>query len=98
MRKLSAVIAATALALAAAGCEKTLDQGDAEDLAVQAIKADPARGAVTSQECPDDIEPKDGETFDCTVKTEKSSFVVTIELSDVNDDGANMTVTDIQEG
>lgn len=98
MRKLAAVVAATALALAAAGCEKTLDEADAEDLARQAIEADPARGAVSSQECPDDIEPEDGETFDCTVEAAKGRFVVTIELSDVNDDGAHMTVTDIQEG
>jgi hypothetical protein len=98
MRRLTAVVAAAALALAAAGCEKTLDEADAEDLARQAVEADPARGAVSSQECPDDIEPKDGESFDCTVETAKSSFVVTIELSDVTDDGANMTVTDIQEG
>ena len=98
MKKLLALASAGALAFTAAGCEKTLDQSDAEDLAKQAIEADPTRGAVKSQECPDDVEPKSGGTFDCTVETEKGSFKVTIEMSEVTDDGAQLTVTDIQEG
>jgi hypothetical protein len=97
MRRLAPL--AVLAALFAAGCgTKTLDQGDAEDLAKQAIEADPSRGAVTDPSCPDDVEPKEGKSFDCTVKTDKSSFTVTIQMTKVTDDGASLTVTDIQEG
>lgn len=88
-----AVVALVAVvALALAGCSKTLDQGDEVDLVNKQLAQDNLK--AKSVECPDDVEAKEGNTFECDVTlTNGDTGVYTITIESVSGDNANLKVT-----
>src|SRR3954453_20747719 len=79
-----AIGAAAVLALAAAGCgDKTLDQGDEVNLVNKQLASDNLE--AKSVDCPDDVDAKEGETFECDVTlTNGHMSTYTIKVQNVN--------------
>ena len=73
---------AIALGLAACGTEK-LDVSDAEAAISQRLTRE-AKAKVTVA-CPDDVEIKKGDTFNCTAKTAKDN--ATVKVTQLDDEG-----------
>ena len=93
--RVAALVAVIALvALAAAGCgTKTLDQGDEVDLVNKQLASQDLK--AKSVECPDDVEAKEGETFNCDVTlTNGNTGTYTIKVENVNGDNASLQVVD----
>jgi major membrane immunogen (membrane-anchored lipoprotein) len=66
LRRLT-LLAALAAALGLAACgEKTLDTGDAEDKIADGVQ-EQQNYEPENVECPDDMEAKKGNTYECTV-------------------------------
>lgn len=82
------------LAFAAAGCgEKTLDQGDEVDLVNKQLASQNLE--AKSVECPDDVEAKEGDTFDCDVTlTNGKTGTYTIKITKLSGDNASLQVVD----
>jgi hypothetical protein len=93
--RVAALVAVIALvALAAAGCgTKTLDQGDEVDLVNKQLASQDLK--AKSVECPDDVEAKEGETFNCDVTlTNGNTGTYTIKVENVDGDNASLQVVD----
>jgi hypothetical protein len=88
-----AIGAAGVLALAAAGCgDKTIDQSDEVDLVNKQLASDNLK--AKSVDCPDDVDAKDGETFECDVTlTNGHTGTYTIKVQNVNGDNASLQIT-----
>jgi len=92
--RIAALVAVIAVvALAAAGCgTKTIDQGDEVDLVHKQLAQDNLK--AKSVECPDDVEAKEGNTFECDVTlTNGDTGVYTITIESVSGDNADLKVT-----
>jgi Domain of unknown function (DUF4333) len=89
--------AAVALLLGIAACgETTIDQNSEVDLVNKQL-ADQNLKAKTV-DCPDDVEAKEGETFECDVTlTNGNTGTYTIEVKSVNDDNASLQITDAKD-
>jgi hypothetical protein len=85
---------AAVLALAAAGCgTKTIDQSSEVDLVNKQLASDKLK--AESVDCPDDVEAKEGETFQCDVTlTNGNTGTYTITVEKVSGDNASLRVTD----
>jgi hypothetical protein len=97
MLKISLTLtAAAALLLGIAGCGKTtIDQSSEVDLVNKALDSQNAK--AKSVDCPDDVEAKDGETFECeAVLTNGKSVTFDIKVGDVSDDNASLQITGVQ--
>jgi hypothetical protein len=92
-RAIAALLAATALALAACGGddggEDKLDTGDIERRLRETLAEKPAGRATTTQleissfECPDEVEKKKGTEFECDIEAQEGlSGTVEVELDD----------------
>ena len=81
--RLLAVALAAVLSLVLAACGNTLDLSDVEDTITKDAEA--AGLTVEEVDCPDDIEAKEGDTFDCTVKADGEELPLTLTQKD--DDG-----------
>ena len=86
MRSRSArLFAVTVLAIAAAACTKTLDTEGLEGELKGQIE-DQTDSTITSVDCPEDVEAKAGEVFDCTAE-EGSGATFTIQVTQRDDAG-----------
>jgi hypothetical protein len=89
---LTAIAAVAAMAVAVAGCgEDTLEP----DSAVQLINNSLNKTGVEAEsvECPDDVEAKEGETFDCDVTLPNGeSGTFTIKIEKVEGDTASLRI------
>jgi hypothetical protein len=89
---LTAIAAVAAMGIAVAGCgEDTLEP----DSAVQLINNSLSKTGVEAEsvECPDDVEAKEGETFDCDVTLPNGeSGTFTIEIGKVEGDTAELRI------
>ena len=95
----TALIAAiAALALAVAGCgEDTLEPQSAVDLVNKALDQQGVK--AESVECPDDVEAKEGETFDCTVTLPGGDTgTFTIKIEKVEGDTASLRIVSAERG
>jgi hypothetical protein len=79
------ILVAGLLALAAAGCTKQLDTAGLEDQLKTDLQERLGR-AVTSVDCPTDVDAKAGVTFRCTAAGGDGS-TTTIEVSQDDDQG-----------
>jgi hypothetical protein len=88
-----AIGAAAVLALAATGCgTKTIDQNDEVNLVNKQLDSENLK--AKSVECPDDVEAKEGETFECDVTlTNGNTGTYTIKVQNVSGDNASLQVT-----
>jgi len=94
-KRMAVVIGVAAvLAFAAAGCgTKTIDQSDEVDLVNKQLDSQNLK--AKSVDCPDDVEAKEGETFDCNVTvTNGNTGTYTITVEKVSGDNASLRVTD----
>jgi hypothetical protein len=94
-RRMAVAVGVTAaLALAAAGCgTKTIDQSSEVDLVNKQLASDKLK--AESVDCPDDVEAKEGETFQCDVTlTNGDTGTYTITVEKVSGDNASLRVTD----
>ncbi|HKH14208.1 MAG TPA: DUF4333 domain-containing protein [Solirubrobacterales bacterium] len=89
-----AIGAAAVLAFAAAGCgTKTIDHDSEVDLVNKQLESDNLK--AKSIDCPDDVEAKEGETFECDVTlTDGNTGTYTITVEKVSGDNASLRVTD----
>lgn len=89
---LAAIAAVAAMAVAVAGCgEDTLEPQSAVDLINNSLKQTGVE--AESVECPDDVEAKEGETFDCDVTLPNGeSGTFTIEIGKVEGDTASLRI------
>jgi uncharacterized protein DUF4333 len=97
-RRMAVVIGVAAvLALAAAGCgTKTIDQDSEVDLVNKQLESDNLK--AKSVDCPDDVEAKDGETFQCDITlTNGNTGTYTITVEKVSGDNASLRVTDAKD-
>jgi hypothetical protein len=92
MRRLSTV-AATALALASAGCggSSTLEKATVEQGAKDALAKTVGR-APQSISCPKDLDAKVGATERCTLTDHGTRLGMTVRVTRVHDDKANFDV------
>ena len=91
LRVVGAGCAAALAALTIAACGG-YDKGQAEDEIVDKLSSqvDQAVGSpITSASCPDDVELKAGETFDCTATLENGKELTV--TSEITDDDGNAT-------
>jgi hypothetical protein len=95
---LVALAAVAAMAMAVAGCgEDTLKQESAVDLVNKALNQQGVE--AESVECPDDVEAKAGETFDCTVTLpDGKTATFTIEIEKVEGDTASLRIVGAERG
>lgn len=94
-KRMAVVIGVAAvLALVAAGCgTKTIDHDSEVDLVNKQLASDNLK--ARSVECPDDVEAKEDETFQCDVTlTDGSTGTYTITVEKVSGDNASLRVTD----
>jgi hypothetical protein len=99
MAKSAALIAVlAALAAAGAGCgEDTLEPESAVDLVNKALNQQGVK--AKSVECPDDVEAKEGQTFDCTVTLPNGNTgTFTIEIEKVESDTASLRIVSAKRG
>jgi hypothetical protein len=91
LRRIGAVGAAGLAAVAIAACggyDKGQAEGEIQDkLSSQVEQA--VGSPITSVSCPDDVELKSGETFDCTATLENGSELTV--NSEITDDDGNAT-------
>jgi hypothetical protein len=89
-----AIGVAAVLAFAAAGCgTKTIDHDSEVDLVNKQLESDNLK--AKSIDCPDDVEAKEGETFECDVTlTDGNTGTYTITVEKVSGDNASLRVTD----
>lgn len=73
------------LALALAGCAKTLDSTDAEKQISSSLEKQ-TQQKPKKVDCPDDIDAKKGSKFNCTV-TADDNTTVTVNAVTTDDDG-----------
>ena len=73
-----------ALALALAGCTKTVDSGDVEKKMARTLSAQV--GQKVTVKCPEDLEAKKGKTYDCTA-TAMDGSKMRLRLMMVDDSG-----------
>lgn len=96
----TAVIGATAvIALVAAGCGgSVVKQSSEEDLVTQTFQKQ-GLPAPESIDCPDNVDAKVGETFECTA-TVKGGQTLTLsaKITKKTDNGVIMTVTGLKRG
>ncbi len=93
-KQLAGVVGVTAiLALAAAGCgTKTIDQSSEVDLINKQLDSQNLK--AKSVDCPDDVEAKEGETFECNVTlTNGRTGAYTVKVENVDGDNASLRVT-----
>jgi Domain of unknown function (DUF4333) len=93
-KRMAAVLGvAGVLALAAAGCgTKTIDHSDEVDLVNKQLDSQNLK--AKSVDCPDDVEAKEGETFNCDITlTNGNTGTYAITVEKVSDDNASLRVT-----
>jgi outer membrane murein-binding lipoprotein Lpp len=79
------LLAAAVGALALAGCSTTVNTDDLEGQIAQELEAQ-AGVRARSVECPDDVAPEAGATFECTATAEDGS-TATITVTQQDDQG-----------
>jgi hypothetical protein len=92
------IAAVAALALAVVGCgEDTLKQESAVDLVNKALDEQGVK--AESVECPDDVEAKGGQTFDCKVTLPNGNTAnFKIEIQKVEGDTASLRIVGVEQG
>jgi hypothetical protein len=85
MRRASRLLLAAFAALAPVGCSASVDTDALEQQIKQELQAQ-AGVAASSVECPDDVAPEAGATFECTATTEDGS-TATITVTQQDDQG-----------
>jgi hypothetical protein len=90
---LAAVGVVTVAGLVATGCgTKTIDRSSEVDLVNKQLDSQNLK--AKSVECPDDVEAKEGETFECDVTlTNGNTGGYTIKVESVDGDNASLRVT-----
>ena len=78
-------VAAALAALALVGCSATIDTDDLEDQIKQGVEAQ-TDAQVSSVECPEDVAPEAGATFECTATADDGS-TATITVTQKDDQG-----------
>jgi Tfp pilus assembly protein PilP len=78
-------VAAALSALALVGCSASIDTEDLEDQIKQGVEAQ-TDVTVRSVECPDDVAPEAGSTFECTATADDGS-TATITVTQKDDQG-----------
>jgi hypothetical protein len=79
-------VAVMLLAIGVTACSKTLDTEGLESQLKSQIE-EQTDGSFTSVDCPDDVEAKAGETFDCTAEEEESGATFTIRVTQRDGEG-----------
>jgi hypothetical protein len=94
LRIVAGIAVIAIVAFAAAGCgTKTLDQNDEVDLVNKQLASQDLK--AESVDCPDDVDAKEGETFDCDVTlTDGKTGTYTIKITKVSGDNASLQVVD----
>jgi hypothetical protein len=97
----AAVIAASAvMAFAAAGCGKTVVKESSEEDLVTNTFQKQGLPAPESIDCPDDVDAKVGETFDCKVIVKggpaSTTLTLTGKVTKVTDKGVLLQTTDLK--
>jgi hypothetical protein len=85
-------LACLGLAVAAAGCgEKTVEADKAEETITEFVSTETGFDP-TDMECPDDVEAKEGESFECTFTGPEGPYVAEVRIDDVEGDDARFTI------
>jgi hypothetical protein len=94
----ASIAALAALAVAGTGCgEDTLKQEGAVDLVNKQLDEEGVK--AESVECPDDVEAKQGTSFDCKVTlTTGETGTYTIKIQKVEGDTASLQIVDFKRG
>ena len=85
MRRVAWIVAVPAAVLLLGACSKTLEMDEVESQIKTGIEQQTG-ATVTEINCPDEVEAKDGDTFDCTVTADDGSEA-TVEVTQTSDDG-----------
>jgi hypothetical protein len=80
------IAAVAVLAVAAAGCTKTLDTDGLEGELKSQLEAEMST-TIATVDCPADVEAKAGESFECTAEDEESGATFTIRVTQSDDQG-----------
>ena len=85
VRSAAWIVAALAMMLMLGACSKTLEMDEVESQIQTGIE-EQTGATVTEVSCPEEVEAKEGDTFDCTVKAEDGTEG-TVEVTQTSDDG-----------
>jgi hypothetical protein len=92
MRRASLAIASLALVLALAACgEKTVDSDRAADTVTDFVSTETGFDP-TDMECPEDVEAKVGESFQCTFTGPEGPYVADVRIDEVDGDDAKFAI------
>ena len=85
-RRAAWIVAVLATMLMLGACSKTLEMDEVESQITTGIE-EQTGATVAEIECPEEVEAKEGDTFECSVRGEDGSEA-TVEVTQTSDDGA----------
>ncbi len=93
-RRIVAVLAVALLALSA--CSRTLDTEKLEEEITKGITDQTGQG-VESIDCPDDVEVKEGNEFECAVTADDGTAATVTVTQDDDEGNVTWEITEIEE-